>query len=171
MVFRGSLTPLDWFRDFLAIPHELADHPQLGDVHAGFAIGMDDALGNLLPRLRNSVYVTGHSLGAARATIFSGLLMAIAKPPVARVVFGEPRSGCARLSSIVRRISRNASYRNVWGGSVDLVTTVPTDPPYKRATPLTDVHEQPKAFDSWGLLARHHLGLYAKAVGVEGIDI
>lgn len=163
VVFRGSETIEDWARDFLAIPHALGSHPQLGDVHAGFALGMDEAFAKLLPLLRASVHVTGHSLGAARATLFCGLLTAQNKAPVARVVFGEPRSGCASLTALLAGVP-GRSYRNAGAGRHDLVTDVPTAPPFGRVTPLTDICALPPADDPWGLLSYHHIQLYQAGV-------
>lgn len=164
VVFRGSETAEDWARDFFAVPHETANYPQLGDVHAGFMLGMSDALSNLMPSLRDRIVVTGHSLGAARATLFCGLLIASERHPEARVVFGEPRSGCGDLTWLLSTIKVSRSYRNAGDGRHDYVTDVPTDPPFDRVTHLIDVYAPPAANDPWGLLAMHHPELYAKAV-------
>lgn len=163
VVFRGSETVQDWLRDFFAVPHQPTSHPQLGDVHAGFMAGMDDAASHLLPLLRKSVTVTGHSLGAARATLFAGLLAAAGKPPRARVVFGEPRSGCARLTELLADVP-GRSWRTAGAGRHDLVTDVPTDPPFGRVTALTDIFALPQAGDPWGIFSYHHIQLYQAAL-------
>jgi hypothetical protein len=167
VVFRGSVTAQDWARDFLALPHETEAHPTLGDVHAGFMLGMDAAYAHVVPLLRSSVYVTGHSLGAGRATLFTGLLVAAGRTPIGRVVFGEPRSGCADLAALVNKVGVNRSYRNAdpTGRGHDLVTDVPTDPPFEHAVQLTDIFGKPADDDPWLLLKYHHLALY-----IEGLN-
>lgn len=169
VVFRGSVTTEDWIRDFLAVPHEITTHPQLGDVHAGFMLGMEEAFAHLQPLLRQNVYITGHSLGAARATIFAGLMVASGKMPVGRVVFGEPRSGCAQLARLVRKVVINFSFRNTYAGHHDLITDVPTDPPFEHAIVLDDLDVIPAANDPWGIFRLHHIALYGQGLGVNGI--
>jgi hypothetical protein len=170
VVFRGSTTVEDWARDFLAVPHACIRHPQLGDVHAGFMLGMDEAFVRLLPLLRMSVYVTRHSLGAARATLFCGLLVAAGRPPAARVVFGEPRSGCGSLTTLLAGVP-GRSYRNTGGGRHDLVTDVPTEPPFSRVSRLMDVFAQPRPSDPWGIFAYHHIQLYEAALAAAGVEV
>ncbi|MGO8916229.1 MAG: lipase family protein [Stellaceae bacterium] len=170
VIFRGSTTVEDWARDFLTIPHASTRHPQLGDVHAGFMLGMDDAFATLSPLLRPSVYVTGHSLGAARATLFCGLLVVAGRPPATRVVFGEPRSGCGSLTTILAGVP-GRSYRNAGAGRHDLVTDVPTEPPFGRVTPLTDVFAPPLPGDPWGIFAYHHIQLYQAALVRAGVGV
>lgn len=164
VVFRGSTTIEDWLRDFLAIPHETETHPQLGDVHAGFMLGMDDAFAHLFPLLREKVIVTGHSLGAGRAALFMGLL-ATRLPDVdaSAVLFGEPRSGCGRLQRLLAD-RKYRSYRNASKGGHDLITDLPTDPPYCRNRPLLDVSAPPPPGDPWGPFAFHHMELYQRAL-------
>ncbi len=170
VVFRGSTTVEDWVRDFLAIPHACARHPQLGDVHAGFMLGMDDAFARLLPLLRPSVWVTGHSLGAARATLFCGLLVAAGRPPAARVVFGEPRSGCATPDDDSRGRLGGAPIATRAVGRHDLITDVPTEPPFSRVSPLMDVFAPPSPSDPWGIFSYHHIQLYQAALAAAGME-
>lgn len=169
VVFRGSATVEDWARDFFAVPHEFAAHPQIGDVHAGFMLGMDETFAKLTPLLRESVHVTGHSLGAARASLFCGLLCATGKPPAARVVFGEPRPGCGALASILGAVRESRSYRNAGGGRHDLVTDVPTDPPFCHPTPPIDIFAPPPVGDPWGIFGYHHIQLYEAALARQAV--
>jgi hypothetical protein len=171
VVFRGSTTAEDWMRDFFAIPHRFTAHPQLGDVHAGFMVGLDDAFAHLAPRLRRSVYVAGHSLGAARASLFCGLLCAAGRPPAARVVFGEPRSGSGALRTVLRGVPYSRSYRNAGEGRHDLITDAPTDPPFCHPTTLTDVHALPPPDDPWGIFAYHHIQLYQTALIAAAAEV
>jgi hypothetical protein len=164
VIFRGSTTAQDWLRDFMAIPGLVYKHEALGAVHLGFIDGMDAAFGHFRPLLRRKVIVAGHSLGAGRGALFTGLL--VADDPtrdVTAVLFGEPRSGCATLQKLVERMPYR-SYRNAHGGRHDLVTDVPTDPPFCRNRPLIDVSAPPLPGDPWGPFSYHHIGLYQAAL-------
>jgi len=163
VVFRGSVTLEDWVRDFFAVPHATINHPLLGDVHAGFMLGMDAAFDHVFPLLRSSVIVIGHSLGAGRAKLFSGLMVASGRVPMGCVVWGEPRSGCGKLKQLVSVIGSRRSYRNVGNNGLhDYVTDVPSDPPFCHDTPFTDHFVTPDPNDSWGMFRYHHISLYAQ---------
>ena len=98
--FRGSVTNEDWTRDFSALPHK---HPVLGWCESGFVEGMDDAGAWVAASLpKDTPYaVCGHSLGAARALIASGLLTAAGRPPERILALGCPRPGFRQLSDIL----------------------------------------------------------------------
>lgn len=74
VVFRGSTTLEDWFRDFdcLATPW---GQPGLGPVHPGFYLGIKDVWAEVQTMLRPGMpwVSAGHSLGAGRASILAGL--------------------------------------------------------------------------------------------------
>jgi lipase (class 3) len=166
VIFRGSVTIQDWARDLYTIPHGTINHPQLGDIHAGFMLGMDIAYAHFAPLLRSQVIVTGHSLGAGRASLFTALLVASGgNQDVSTVVFGEPRSGCGTLKTLLRRIEYT-SYRNAdpSGAGHDVVTDVPTDPPFTHNRTLTDVFAAPAPDDPWLMFRYHHIGLYQQAL-------
>ncbi len=162
VVFRGSVTSLDWARDLFAIPVPT----RVGSVHAGFFAGMEHMWRDLRPLLRQPVIVTGHSLGAARATILTALMVADGIRPVRRVVLGEPRAGFKDLAEIVKQID-GASYCNSFGSHHDLVCDVPIpfpDIPFTHPTPLVRVSAPPLSGDRWGLFAYHHIELYVAAL-------
>lgn len=173
IVFRGSTTFQDWIRDFRAI----AISTRIGDVHAGFYAGMEHAWGDIRPLLKQPAIVTGHSLGAGRAGIMTGLMKADGVVPVARVVFGEPRPGLRDFSNFIEEIP-GRSYRNgdTHGGPFDhdLVTDVPLPInllnvevlPYEHPTPPIEVFAEPSAagFKAWGIFAWHHIELYLAAL-------
>jgi len=132
----NGFTP-DWFRDFLAIPiHPLFNHPQLGWIHAGFWLGMEEAYAAIKAYFENvpivDPLITGHSLGAAHATILAGLF-AIDRPSLemTRIVFGEPNEAIGRkgLNGIVEKRAVNYSFRNQACQRIDPVTIAPA-PPY-----------------------------------------
>lgn len=172
LVFRGSVTLLDWRRDFQAFVDPF-HHDDLGPVHPGFLSGMRTVqreIAVLVP-VGRKIILTGHSLGAARASILTGLLrLSPERRPdvVARVVFGEPRPGFQQLAELVSQVG-GSSYRNAADGRHDLVTDVPfAIPPedYVHPTSLIDVSAAPDGglVSRWGPFALHHVGLYVKAL-------
>jgi Lipase (class 3) len=124
LIFRGSATLQDWLRNAEAIADPSA-HQGLGPVHPGFFAGLPELWTRLKPRLtQKPCIVAGHSLGAARASLFTGLMVLDGKPPVRRLCFGEPRPGFPQAAGIIANV-RSRSYRNANGRAHDLVTDVP----------------------------------------------
>jgi hypothetical protein len=172
IVLRGSVVAEDWRRDFQAFVSPFS-HDDLGPVHPGFLSGMRTVqreVDELIPIGGNKIIITGHSLGAARASILTGLLQLTTRRSdvIRRVVFGEPRPGFQHLADIVSEVS-GVSYRNVANGSHDVVTDVPFSVPpenYVHPTPLTDASAAPDGdlVNKWGPFALHHIGLYVKAL-------
>lgn len=166
LVYRGSITLQDWARDIFFAPHPVVAHPRLGQIHAGFYLGLEDALAKLRPMLRERVIVTGHSLGAARAVLTAALLADGGLIPEAVTVFGEPRSGYQQLTDFMAPVPIH-SYCNGAAGGHDLVTDVPftTLPfPFARVRPLIKVSAPPLPHDDWGALRFHHIQLYEAGV-------
>ncbi len=164
VVLRGSVTPQDWFRDALAITIPT----RIGRVHAGFKLGMEYMWADLKPMLTQPVIVTGHSLGAARASILTALMIADDHAPVARVVFGEPKPGLLDHALFVASIP-GRSYRNGDTLHHDLITDVPFSLPpeqYMHPTPVIPVCERPTGslFERFGVFAFHHMVLYEAAL-------
>lgn len=164
IVFRGSKTGLDWIRDFRAIDYIT----RVGHVHLGFYDGMEHMWMECKPLLERPVIVTGHSLGAARASILTALMVADGHQPIARVVFGEPKPGFVDLAQVVNRVP-GRSYRNGDERHHDLVTDVPLSIPplqYVHPTPVIPVCARPEGdlFSRLGVLAWHHIPLYEAAL-------
>lgn len=160
VVLRGSVNFKDWIRDFSAAPI----FTRIGHVHNGFHAGMEHAWADIRVRLKQPSIVTGHSLGAARAAILTGLMVKDGIPPVARVVFGEPKPGFQNLADIVARVP-GRSYRNGNGTHHDLVTDQPLLPlEFIHPTPMLPVCAPPAANDPDIAFAWHHMPLYQVAV-------
>jgi hypothetical protein len=162
VAFRGSTTFQDWVRDFRAQPVET----RIGTVHFGFHQGMERVWREVRPLLSNPAIITGHSLGAGRAAIMTGLMVKDDVPPAARVVFGEPKPGYADLAKLISAVP-GRSYRNGDATHHDLVTDVPfTFPPfeYTHPTPIIPVCAEPPANDRWGAFSYHHIELYEAAL-------
>ncbi len=122
VVFRGSDTAEDWFRDLDAVTTDVAG---LGDLHAGFTDGLSDFLHAIAPDLSGVITLAGHSLGAARACIAAGMLALSGVEVGELYLFGCPKPGTSQLAKIVKEhVSAIHSYRN-GNDPVPLVPDVP----------------------------------------------
>jgi len=112
------------------------------------------------------VFLTGHSLGAARASILAGLMIQAGHPPGRLVTFGCPKPGFQMFADIIKPITQ-VSYRNGSDGHHDPVTDVPfTFPPeeYVHPVPLTFITQAPDPGDRWGMFAFHGIAYYQRAI-------
>lgn len=162
IVYRGSITFQDWVEDLRALPIRT----RIGTVHNGFHVGMEHAWADARVLLKQPAIVTGHSLGAARAAIVTGFMVKDGLPPIARVVFGEPKPGFVDLGNLVAAVA-GRSYRNGDAIHHDIVTDVPaTFPPaeYVHPTPIIPVSAEPPANDRYGPFSFHHIELYQAAL-------
>lgn len=157
IVFRGSKTPHDWYDDVEAIPVSVEG---LGIVHAGFYQGLPDALAAVLPLLRKSVYVTGHSLGAARAYLFAQMLARAGVVPRAVVAFAPPRPGFADFrDKLVLSGAVVRGYHNHY----DPIPDVPVFPFCEPVEPIA-IAVAPPADDDDPVFKYHHGPLYYAGV-------
>lgn len=164
---RGSVTLQDWFRNLLALAAPWT-HETLGPVHPGFLLGMDRCWAEIKQRTSGPWVVSGHSLGAARAAVLTGLMIESGVTPLCRVVFGEPKPGFSKLAQYISHVP-SRSYRNGHNRDHDLVTSVPISfPPeeYVHAEALIDVTAIPslKQTLKYGPLRYHVMELYAQAL-------
>ncbi len=170
IVFRGSLTLLDWLRDLNAVANPF-HHDDIGPVHPGFLSGMRTVERELMTLVSkdDKLILAGHSLGAARATVLAALLVTDGWKPAARVVFGEPKPGFLQLISILADVP-GRSYRNGDANFHDVVTDLPFSVPpeeYVHPTNIVRVTGAPDGglFSRLGLFSWHHMPLYLKALG------
>ena len=115
LVFRGTSKLKDWLSDLCIIP---VKWPKGGLVHKGFKDALErvwNAVDKYLSSINSPIFYTGHSLGAALAT-----LAASKRPPHAVYTFGSPPVGNKRF---VRTLADIKIYRVV--NSRDIVTTTP----------------------------------------------
>lgn len=169
VMFRGSLTFLDWVQDFKNMALPFAD-PILGPVHPGFREGVLLVKDLIDALVGDHIVVVGHSLGAGHAALYSGYRVAAGKPVDAIVMFGEPRAGSAQLSKILAAVPLVQSFRNANADGFDKITDVPfQDPPllpYQHVRdPLTDCRHDPRPLDPWLVMRYHHFFHYCKAFG------
>lgn len=130
IAFRGTEPKKlrDWLTDANAV--QVAG-PFGGRVHAGFSLALGSVWGDLLDCLRalqnkaQSLWFTGHSLGAALATLAVARLRdELDKPVHGLYTFGQPRTGDRVFERAYNLDSGSRSFRFV--NNNDLVTRVPT---------------------------------------------
>lgn len=151
VVFRGSDSVEDWLRDFDA---EMIDVTGLGRVHAGFYKNMQDVWLKLNQVIRRNPIVTGHSLGAARAAIYSALLI---YPPQKTALFGCPRPAAQGLADALKLIPIN-SYKNRADPVMDVPVVLP-DFPYVHVREMIHV-DGSMSNEFPDLLKDHHIQCY-----------
>jgi hypothetical protein len=135
LIFRGSNEFEDWKNNILAYQVKAFKGSK---VHAGFMRALrpiwKDLL-NLLKQQQGSLFVTGHSLGAALATLATARLVKNGHAVEACYVFGSPRVGNKKFTQILS----DASMYRVENGS-DIVTSIPLDVPGIRYTAAGECH-------------------------------
>lgn len=140
VVFRGTC-PESRQQVKADILSKMNAEPDAGQVHLGFQNELDnvwdDVFENLKPHIGRPIYVVGHSLGGAMATIAAARLLRksikYSNPnlvPAGLITFGSPRVGDAEFASFVHsiNISQNENERiGVWRfrNNNDIVTRVP----------------------------------------------
>jgi hypothetical protein len=167
VVFRGSDNLPDWIHDLMVLPlgHLRPLATRIGHVHAGFFAGLEQVWAELQPLLSQPVVLSGHSLGAARADLLCGLMVADGLPPAGRIVFGEPKPGLQDAADLISHIPAKP-WRNGNGSHHDLVTdaplTLPPDLGFVRAVPNGAVTAAPAGdvIEKLGPFAWHHMPLY-----------
>jgi len=142
VAFRGSeiwkrnerFDPNQIIADFKTnIDIRLSDWIRGGKVHSGFKAALDDVWEMMLPEIKNleaqgiKIWVTGHSLGAALATLAADRLQDVQ----GLYTFGSPRVGDEEFQS---RFQLKA-FRVVNGN--DIVTSMPAKNPYHHVGKLT----------------------------------
>ena len=135
LVFRGSNEFEDWKNNFMAYQTKAFDG---GMVHAGFMRALRAIWKDLLTILKQQqgpLFVTGHSLGAALATLATARLVKNGHPVEACYVFGSPRVGNEKFTS---SLSETQFYRIE--NASDVVTSVPVDIPRIRYSAAGECH-------------------------------
>jgi predicted lipase len=164
--FRGSITFLDWLRDFQA---QMVFDDELGGVEFGFMQGLRRIIGQRPDGAVPSkpVYITGHSLGAARALIFAALERLRGLPIAGVTVFGSPRPGAAKLKEILAPVPVRV-YKNRHDPVCELPLNIPLLDPYVHVRELIHVDAAPApeeiVDDVWGIAPDHRMDLYLKAL-------
>jgi hypothetical protein len=127
IAFRGTKKLFEWIEDFF-FPIVPFDEVQgLPAVHLGFHLVYTLARKELLARLSlltgvDRIIVTGHSLGAAVATLCAHDLAEQGLPKVEGCTFASPRAYFASTDSFQKAVPKNLRVAN----PVDIVTHVPS---------------------------------------------
>lgn len=130
----GTIDWEEWvFRDFLAVPVPIRNHPALGDLHAGFAEGalafLPVALKYLTDNRIAAFDIACHSKGAGEGAILAGLLKDAGFAPRKVRLFEPPMAGFDDLKAFLADIDIVSTQTYNAGGN-DLVTEVA--PGYKQ---------------------------------------
>jgi len=157
---RGSKALRDWVRDIAAAPVYRAD---VGFIHGGFGFAADEVIGEILGVVRtgDAIEFYGHSLGAAEASIYAGIL-AVRQVPVSAVyLFGCPRPGYEQLQTIVNKwVPTKESWRNAGDPVPLLPAPIPIVLPYCWAIQPGMFNEPYAPSDADDLFRSHHINLY-----------
>lgn len=132
VVIRGTKTPLEWFDDFTAFPVAFSPSGQTwGQITKGFSL-LYDSLGQQINQALadyksgggslTSIYVTGHSLGAALAHVAAAGICAQFSVKPTCYTFSGPRAGDAGFAAAFAN-AQLVSWRIF--NTEDLVPTVP----------------------------------------------
>ena len=123
LVLRGTNSATDWLTNFNAIPDSWKG---IGRVHKGFAEAFDLVWDKIKASLEKNVlpdcrlFIAGHSLGGALATLVASL-----RKPHALYTFGSPRVGDTAFGATLAGLN---AFRVV--NNRDVVTTVPPPAPF-----------------------------------------
>jgi triacylglycerol lipase len=129
VAFRGTEPDRreDWITD---LQLDLAKGPLGGRVHAGFQRGLnavwkdvDRTIQELRDHKAKSLWFTGHSLGAALATLAVARLVELDRPVYGLYTFGSPRVGDRKFSRNFNFEYRPRAFRFV--NNNDTVTRIP----------------------------------------------
>jgi Lipase (class 3) len=160
-VIRGSLTADDWMHDAEAIP---VWHSSLGFCHSGFISGMDDCYTwakSVITDLSAGIFITGHSLGGARARLLAAMFVCDKIPVDTLCVFGSPKPAFINVARIIQKSGMNHySFRN----RNDIVPTMPCILPMWEHTEQYEVVNCCPASDDFSPLRDHSCKLYVQAL-------
>jgi len=141
VAFRGTLPIstqdpaglLDWLEDFFEVPKAAPNVP--GHVHSGFydatmsvISGVAAAVNKLNPGMTKKVYVTGHSLGGAMASIGAYILSQSNHIPIEQVVsLASPKPGDPAFQAAYQTVITNQlRFENY----EDIVPLLPPEPSF-----------------------------------------
>lgn len=168
LIFPGTRTLDEWRMNFQALP-ESTDHPVFGPVHRGFFTGLEPFVTMAQTHLNpnKTIYVVGHSRGAAEAPLAAALLRMAGLLVTRIVMFAPPKTGEAKFVAFMAPVDK-VLYRNSGPDGHDYVTDVPAYipglAPYVHLAGLTDVRGEPDPLDAWGLFRFHHIQYYLQGL-------
>jgi triacylglycerol lipase len=125
--FRG--TELSKLQDILSDIRLDRTYHALGNVHFGFIRSLDSAWREVISTIRQfqdnnqSIWFTGHSLGAALATLGVAKMLEFAYPVAGLYTFGQPRVGDKKFADAMNTVMAKQYFRFV--NNNDAVPRVP----------------------------------------------
>lgn len=125
VAFRGTDEWRDWL-DNLNLP---SVHHELGRVHRGFRLALDDIWSDVVRSVKKfrdrhqSVWFTGHSLGGALATLAAAAWIAEDRPFQGVYTFGQPRCGDRTFARNFNVEAKSRFFR--FQNNNDIVTRIP----------------------------------------------
>ncbi|MEO1070167.1 MAG: lipase family protein, partial [Cyanobacteria bacterium J06638_6] len=174
LVFRGTQRTAEWIGNIYAVQQPYLDPATgetLGNIHAGFRRIADSIINPLAVDAVKQInptkpcYVSGHSLGAALATVLA-MDIAVAVPelqPQLQVyVYASPRVGDPEFArSYAERLPNSFRITN-------LADPIPTMPPTKLRAEFVHVGEEWAFISQAGdILPNHIVDTYRRAVNAE----
>jgi hypothetical protein len=160
---RGTEDRIDLIFDLDVRPVNV---PPFGRLHSGFFNSLEWTWDDLQKEINGRPWrISGHSLGAARATDITCLAIRDKNPPLIRICWGEPASGFAEqveyLKPVPARSYRNSKSR---GSRLhDPITDVPLVMPnfeFYHACTFTDISAPPVGKPIYDFFAWHDSHLY-----------
>ena len=148
----------DWLTDANIDPTE---GPFGSRVHGGFEKALDEAWGSCINKMQmvhtegKSLWLTGHSLGAALATLTAARLLADNQTVNGLYTFGQPRTGKKSFALAFDERFKGQTFRFV--NNNDIVTQLPPRP-YKHVGTLkyfTDKGVMRDKVNFWALLVEN----------------
>ena len=175
MVFRGTDELQDWMRNINIFPTEELS----GKFHKGFWNAVEGIWADLdgkykkkFKKKKRPLFMTGHSLGGAMATIVAAKLVDIDKPFTSVYTFGQPR---AMTRETARKLNGECKARFFrFQNNNDIVSRVPTrEMGYGHVGNILYISEEKKIHKDPGYWFKFLDGIdgYREALGKFGFDM
>ena len=174
LVFRGTQRTAEWIGNIYAVQQDYINPntgKSIGRMHNGFRRIADSIINPLAVDAVKAInpdkpcYVSGHSLGAALATVLAldiALAVPALQPNLQVYVYASPRVGNPEFARNYAKILPN-SFR-----VTNLADPIPTMPPTKMRAEFVHVGENWAFINQGGdILPNHIVDTYRRAVNVE----
>ena len=126
LVFRGTDEPADWIDNLNAFPEQAL----FGAFHRGFLHSVQDIWDPLFARYSElnrqkprALFITGHSLGGAMATVASSILIQEDEAFTSTYTFGQPRAVTRDTGRVYNVEAKSKTFR--FQNNNDIVTRAP----------------------------------------------
>jgi predicted lipase len=174
LVFRGTQRTTEWLGNIYAVQQPYLDPAtgeSLGGIHTGFRRIANSIINPVVVKAVKQIdptkpcYVSGHSLGAALATVLAldiALAVPALRPNLQVYVYASPRVGNPEFVRSYAQILPN-SYR-----ITNLADPIPTMPPTRLRAEFVHVGEEWSFLSQGGdILPNHIVDTYRRAVNAE----